>query len=81
MGYALHENALHKGFATEAVLALSAYVFEHWAFDELYANARVENGASRAVLERAGFVYLDTRLTLLNGDDEETLCAWYVKRK
>lgn len=81
LGYALHEDALHKGLATEAVLALCAYAFDRWGFDEILASVQVENEASSAVLKRAGFEWTDTRLTRLNGHDYDVLCAWYKKKK
>lgn len=81
LGYALHEDALHRGIATDAVLALCAYVFDRWDFDEMLANVQVANTASAAVLKRAGFEWFENRLTELNGLDEPVLCGWYRKRK
>lgn len=81
LGYALHEDALHKGIATEAVLALCAYVFDRWGVDEMFASVRVENEASAAVLKRAGFEWFETRPTEVSGYDQDVLCAWYRKRK
>ena len=81
LGYFLHEDALHKGYATEAVEALCQYAFEHWDYSEIFANAREDNGASRAVLERAGFELLDIRSTQLPGYEGDMPCAWYVIRK
>ncbi len=81
LGYFLHTDALHKGYATEAVLALCRYVFDRWDFVEILASVRVENAPSRAVLERAGFVFMKTVPMRLSGYEQEVSCAWYGKAR
>jgi RimJ/RimL family protein N-acetyltransferase len=65
IGYVLAPAVWGKGFATEAVKALVDTVFSLTRANRIVANARVENLASRRVLEKTGFVFVDSGLDLL----------------
>lgn len=65
LGYLLAPTAWGKGIATEAVRALLDAVFALTPAITVFANARVINLASRRVLEKCGFVYIDTGLDVL----------------
>ncbi len=65
IGYALAPQAWGKGLATEAVTALVDAVFNLTGTPRLRANSRLGNFASRRVLEKTGFTYIDTGLDLL----------------
>lgn len=62
IGYALAPSSWGKGIATEAVKALIDTVFRLTKAERLVANSRVINPASRRVLEKCGFAYIDTGL-------------------
>jgi RimJ/RimL family protein N-acetyltransferase len=62
LGYALAPEAWGKGLASEAVEAMAEAAFVMTAVVEIVASARVENPASRRVLEKAGFEYVATGL-------------------
>jgi RimJ/RimL family protein N-acetyltransferase len=62
IGYAVAPAAWGKGIATEAVKALVDTVFRLTKAERLVANSRIINPASRRVLEKCGFTYLDTGL-------------------
>jgi RimJ/RimL family protein N-acetyltransferase len=64
-GFVLTPAASGKGFATEAARALIETIFALTKVDRILANARTINPASRRVLEKCGFVYLDSGLDLL----------------
>jgi RimJ/RimL family protein N-acetyltransferase len=58
LGYALAPEAWGKGVATQAAAAMVDAGFTLTASVEIYASVRVENPASRRVLEKCGFDYL-----------------------
>jgi RimJ/RimL family protein N-acetyltransferase len=65
LGYIVAPAVRGKGFATEAAKALIEAVFSLTAAERILANARTINPASRRVLEKCGFAYLDTGFDFL----------------
>jgi RimJ/RimL family protein N-acetyltransferase len=65
IGYALAPQAWGKGFATEAARTVIDAVFNLTEVPRIHANSRLGNFASRRVLEKTGFTYIDTGLDLL----------------
>lgn len=65
IGYVLAPAVWRKGFATEAVKALADLVFSLTPASRIVANSRVDNTASRRVLEKTGFAFVDTGLDFL----------------
>ncbi|MCK5519411.1 MAG: GNAT family N-acetyltransferase, partial [Alphaproteobacteria bacterium] len=61
-----HQN---KGYATEAAKAIIWWAFEKAGQDVLSVIVKPENRASRRVIEKLGFVYVDTRTLPYNGED------------
>ncbi|QUW92058.1 GNAT family N-acetyltransferase [Streptomyces sp. V17-9] len=55
VGYDLAEAARGNGYATEALRALSAWALAREEVTSVFATTEPENGASQAVLARAGF--------------------------
>jgi RimJ/RimL family protein N-acetyltransferase len=55
IGYWLGVAFWGKGYATEAARAVIDYAFENLNYNVIHAGARVNNPASRRVLERCGF--------------------------
>jgi RimJ/RimL family protein N-acetyltransferase len=62
LGYVLAPEAWGKGLATEAVEAMIGAAFGLTPAVEILASVRVENEASKAVLEKCGFALLGTGL-------------------
>ncbi len=65
LGFMLSPSMWGKGFATEAVLAHVEALFALTKAERILANVRAINPASRRVLEKCGFSYLDSGLDLL----------------
>lgn len=65
IGYVLKPDVWGKGLATEAVRTVIDTIFSLTAVPRVHANCRVGNAASRRVLEKTGFSYVDTGLDLL----------------
>ncbi|MEW6435695.1 MAG: GNAT family N-acetyltransferase [Pseudomonadota bacterium] len=62
LGYAIAPEMWDQGFATEAARIVIDTVFALTPATRILANSRVNNPASRAVLEKLGFTYADTGL-------------------
>ena len=62
LGYALAPEAWGKGLATEAAEAMVEAAFGLTPTVEILASVRVENDASKAVVEKCGFVRLGAGL-------------------
>jgi|GEM_PF-1455535 len=56
IGYWIGKQHVRKGYASDALAALSRFAFEQLGYDELQAKVDVGNIASRGVLAKAGFV-------------------------
>jgi RimJ/RimL family protein N-acetyltransferase len=65
IGYALAPEMWGKGFASEAVWMVVDTVFALTPAVRILANSRVNNPASRRVLEKSGFAYVESGLDLL----------------
>lgn len=65
LGYIVAPAARNKGFAAEAAKALVEAVFSLTRVERILANARTINPASRRVLEKCGFAYIDTGFDFL----------------
>jgi RimJ/RimL family protein N-acetyltransferase len=65
VGYVLAPPVWGKGFASEAVKALADTVFSLTRVNRILANSRTNNTASRRVLEKTGFTFLDSGLDFL----------------
>jgi RimJ/RimL family protein N-acetyltransferase len=63
LGYWLGVAYWGRGFATEAVRALIDHAFGDLEHDTLISGARVNNPASRRVLEKCGFQWTGVRLS------------------
>ena len=61
LGYMLHPDHWGLGYASEAVEAVVGAAFILCGAQEVHADVRVINAASRRVLEKAGFTFLGRR--------------------
>lgn len=75
LGYRLIRNYWGLGYATEAACAALDYGFETMMLDVVYGMTMKDNSASRKVMDKVGFIYVDT--FDLNGDPH----AWYERRR
>lgn len=64
LGYWLGRPFWGRGFATEAAQALVDHAFADLEQDEVEVRCRVVNGASRRVIEKCGFGYRGTGLSV-----------------
>lgn len=67
VGYFISESALNRGYATEAVKALTRYYFELGIADFFHALVKPDNAASAHVVQKAGFVF-EKRLYITEND-------------
>jgi RimJ/RimL family protein N-acetyltransferase len=65
IGYALAPEMWGKGFASEAVRMVVDTIFALTPAMRILANSRANNPASRRVLEKSGFAYVDSGLDML----------------
>jgi RimJ/RimL family protein N-acetyltransferase len=65
IGYALAPEMWGKGFASEAVRMVVDTIFALTPAMRILANSRDNNPASRRVLEKSGFAYVDSGLDML----------------
>jgi RimJ/RimL family protein N-acetyltransferase len=65
LGYAIAPDMWGEGYASEAARIVVDTIFGLTPAMRIVANARVNNPASRAVLEKSGFVYVDSGLDQL----------------
>jgi RimJ/RimL family protein N-acetyltransferase/ubiquinone/menaquinone biosynthesis C-methylase UbiE len=73
--YAVADPYQGNGYATEAAKALVWQAFEQTGLNLLVAIVNPENTASRRVLEKLGFGYVDTRILPYEG--EPTRCDYF----
>ncbi|MDD3024790.1 MAG: GNAT family protein [Syntrophomonadaceae bacterium] len=57
IGYFLAEEYWGKGIMTKAIQAITAYVFENYDIERIYAEPFFRNMGSRRSLEKAGFYH------------------------
>jgi RimJ/RimL family protein N-acetyltransferase len=65
IGYALAPEMWGKGFASEAVRMIVDTIFALTPAVRILANSRVNNPASRRVLDKSGFAFVDSGLDML----------------
>ena len=78
LGFMLHPEAWGQGLMTEAARALVDAAFAYSALPGITAWARVDNRASRRVLEKCGFRHLGPTLLHLPARGGEHLCDQFA---
>lgn len=72
VGILIHNNAdKNKGYATDALFALSEYAFEVLGLKQLYANISADNENSIKLFEKAGFKPVGTKKSWI-----KTISGW-----
>ncbi|MBR2565268.1 MAG: GNAT family N-acetyltransferase [Paenibacillus sp.] len=61
VAYAISRDHRNQGYITEAVGALTSYLFEYTSLTRIVGIVKTYNPASRRVLERTGFKYVNQR--------------------
>ena len=82
LGYWLAPPCWGRGLMSEAVDSLIGTTFQLTTLKTIHASARIENAASRRVLEKCGFVQTGEaarRFPMQGGDDH--VCALYERRR
>ncbi len=59
IGYALHPNHWGSGHMTQAVRAMTQFIFDRYPVSQIFASAVIDNPASQRVLIKNGFVEYD----------------------
>jgi ribosomal-protein-alanine N-acetyltransferase len=61
IGYAIGQEFNGKGYATQAVTAMSLWGLKHFGLPEILGNVSYDNIASCRVLEKAGYVLIEEK--------------------
>ena len=78
IGYILHPDAHHQGYATEAGRALLDFGFETVGLHRIYARCDARNAASAKVMQRLGMreeAHFREHTQVKGRWDEELICA------
>lgn len=69
LGYRIDKDELNKGYATEAIIAGSEYMFREKKLHRIEANIIPRNIASIKAIEKAGFIYegISKKYLYING--------------
>jgi [ribosomal protein S5]-alanine N-acetyltransferase len=73
LGYRFMPEYWGKGYATETCIAWMKYGFDHFNKEEFYATTHVDHEASKNVLKKVGFKYVETFVD--HGDPTDWLKA------
>ena len=76
VGYFIAEEALNKGYATEAVKTITQHYFPVNENDFFFALIKPENAASARVAEKAGFVF-DSTLRIVDKEAQKETVFHY----
>jgi [ribosomal protein S5]-alanine N-acetyltransferase len=68
IGYWIDRRFANRGFTTQAVEMITAYGFNELGLHRIEINLRPENGASRRVAEKAGYIFEGDRPRFLHID-------------
>lgn len=80
-GYALGRAYWGRGYATEALCAVTEFAFHTLQLPQLFCRHAAQNPASGKVMEHAGFVYShDARCTTFDRK-HEFVCRCYLLKK
>jgi RimJ/RimL family protein N-acetyltransferase len=76
VGYAFHPKYYNQGFATEALGAMIAYLFDK-GFEEVIAGAFEENAASMRVMQKCGMKKIE-KTDQIDYRNKTHLCIYYT---
>jgi RimJ/RimL family protein N-acetyltransferase len=77
VAYFISERFSNNGYISEAVKAMVSWAFENLGLDYFIAIVEPDNIPSQRVVEKSGFIKLDTRMILNSGETEEKPFNYY----
>jgi len=77
IAYFISEQYCNKGYISEAAKAMSEWTMQHIGIEYLIAIVETDNFPSQRVVEKCGFVKIDTRFILNSGETEEKPFFYY----
>lgn len=81
LGYWLGKPHWNRGMISEAAAAMVEFAFTWTAATEIVATAQVENAASRRVLEKCGFVFVEQDFVVAPARSGPMLCDRFALRR
>ena len=75
--YELIPDARGRGYATEAVKAVTAWAFEKFSIPFIVGTAATDNVKSQRVLERCGYEFIDERTLLVHVEGKKYAFKYY----
>jgi RimJ/RimL family protein N-acetyltransferase len=66
-----------KGYATEAVKAITSWVFDNYDIPYLIGTVGIDNIKSQRVLERCNYQFIDNRTLLVHAEDKKYEFKYY----
>ena len=79
VGYEIVEPLWGRGYASEALVGLIAYLFAQPGVERVQADTFEDHIASRRVMEKAGMTLFDTRIESVDG--KEARLVFYESRR
>ncbi|SKC66074.1 Protein N-acetyltransferase, RimJ/RimL family [Maledivibacter halophilus] len=77
IAYFITEKMSGKGYVSEAVQAMSKWIFKTFDIDYLIAIVELDNYSSQRVVEKCGFTKIGKRMILNSGESEEKPFYYY----
>ncbi|OFZ49611.1 MAG: hypothetical protein A2381_04065 [Bdellovibrionales bacterium RIFOXYB1_FULL_37_110] len=77
IGYAIGEKHCGKGYASQAVLAYSNWALDELEISKIWGIVVSQNQASRRVLEKVGFIFLNEKKQMYHGKFQPC-CTYYL---
>jgi RimJ/RimL family protein N-acetyltransferase len=77
--YNLLPSARGKGYAVEAVMAVTKWVFENYEIEYLIGTTEVSNTPSQRVLEKCGYHFVDERDLLVHIENRIHTYKYYER--
>lgn len=79
IGCAIAEDYQGRGFAAEAIVAATRWVFRRFALERILGITAKANTASRRAIARAGFVHQEDKTMCFQGTEQE-VCVYALSR-
>lgn len=81
IAYFISEEHSNKGYIGEAAKAMTEWTFDNLKLDYLIAIVELDNYPSQRVVEKCGFIRLETKMILNSGETEEKPFYYYRRYK
>lgn len=77
IAYFITEKMSNKGLVSEAVQAMSKWIFKKFDIDYLIAIVELDNYSSQRVIEKCGFTRIGKKMILNSGESEKKPFYYY----